>query len=63
MIYTKICSSRYYLQLCSWKVFYLKLFRAPNMCSKFIDFEIQKLELVNDLIFLGFLKPFIDVGT
>jgi hypothetical protein len=29
--------------------FYLKLFRVPNMCYEFIDFEIQNLEFLNDL--------------
>ena len=31
------------------EIFYLKSFRAPNICSKFIDFEIQNLEFLIDL--------------
>jgi hypothetical protein len=27
----------------SWKVFYLNLFRVPNLCSKFITFDLKFL--------------------
>jgi hypothetical protein len=41
---------QYDLKTCSWKVFYLKLFSAPNMCSKFIDFEIRNLEHIFEIL-------------
>ena len=41
MVYIKVCG--YNLELCSWKVFELKLFRGPNICFKFIDIEFQNL--------------------
>ena len=41
------CSSQNNLQLYSWIFFYLNSFK--NMCFKFIDFEIQNLEFLNNL--------------
>ena len=43
------CSPRQDLQLCSWKVFELKLFRVPKYCCKCADFEIWNLKLSNNL--------------
>lgn len=44
----QICISQYNIQLGSW-FFYLKLFRTLNVCFKSIDFEIQRLEFLNDI--------------
>ena len=46
MVYTNVVSLNTIYNFVV-EVFYLKSFRVPNMCSKFIDFEIQNLEFLS----------------
>ena len=48
-LYDRCSYYQYNLLLYSSKVFYSKLFRGSNMCFMFLDFEIENLELLNDL--------------
>jgi hypothetical protein len=42
LVYTKVIVHDTGYNFVVEKLFYLKLFRVPNKCCKFADFEIQK---------------------
>jgi len=49
MVYTKVVVLNTIYNFVVENFFNLKSFRVTNMCFKFIDFEIQNLEFINDL--------------
>jgi hypothetical protein len=49
MVHTKVIVLNIVYNFVVEKFLNLKLFKVPNLCSKFIDFKFSNLEFLNDV--------------